>query len=78
MRVFLNKNPDARVKEIAAEIGITERSTQTILHELEEAGYITKTKEGRRNHYRIDPEGKFRHPSEKSKSIGLLLEIFKS
>jgi DNA-binding MarR family transcriptional regulator len=76
--VFLNKNPDARVKEIAAEIGITERSTQTILHELEEAGYITKTKEGRRNHYRIDPDGKFRHPSEKSKSIGLLLEIFKS
>ncbi|NBW73999.1 MAG: MarR family transcriptional regulator [Microbacteriaceae bacterium] len=74
--VYLNRNPDARVKEIALEIGITERSTQTILHELEEAGYIIKTKEGRRNHYRVDPEGKFRHPSEKSKSIGQLLEIF--
>ncbi|MFM8927369.1 MAG: helix-turn-helix transcriptional regulator [Rhodoluna sp.] len=74
--VFLNSNPDARVKEIALEIGITERSTQTILHELDTAGYIIKTKEGRRNHYRVDPAGKFRHPKEKDKSIGALLEIF--
>jgi DNA-binding MarR family transcriptional regulator len=74
--VYLNKNPDALVKEISKEIGITERSTQTILHELELAGYIIKTKEGRRNHYRVNPKGKFRHPTEKDKSIGALLKIF--
>lgn len=76
--VYLSKNPDARVRQIAEEIGITERSTQTILHELEKAGYITKTKDGRRNHYRVNASGKFRHPSEKNKSIGLLLKIFSS
>jgi DNA-binding MarR family transcriptional regulator len=74
--VYLSRNPEARVKDIAAEIGITERSTQSILLELQESGYIIKTKQGRRNTYRINPAGKFRHPSENSKSIGLLLEIF--
>ena len=74
--VFLSRNPEARVKEIAEEIGITERSTQSILHELEEANYITKTKQGRRNTYSINGKGKFRHPSEKNKSIGALLAIF--
>lgn len=74
--VFLSKKPDALVRQIADEIGITERSTQSILHELEEAGYITKSKQGRRNSYQINPKGKFRHPSERSKPIGLLLKIF--
>ncbi|MBU6144616.1 MAG: MarR family transcriptional regulator [Acidobacteria bacterium] len=74
--VYLSRNPEAKVKEIAAEIGITERSTQSILHELVESGYITKSKQGRRNTYQINPKGKFRHPSEKSKPIGLLLKIF--
>lgn len=74
--VYLSRNPEARVKDIAAEIGITERSAQSILLELQESEYITKTKQGRRNTYRVNPKGKFRHPSEKSKSIGLLLEIF--
>ena len=44
--------------------------------ELEEAKYITKTKQGRRNTYSINSKGKFRHPSEKNKSIGALLAIF--
>ena len=74
--VFLSRNPEAKVKEIAEEIGITERSTQSILHQLEEAKYITKTKQGRRNTYSINSKGKFRHPSEKNKSIGALLAIF--
>ena len=74
--VYISRNPEARVKEIADEIGITERSAQSILHELQESGYITITKRGRRNTYRVNSKGKFRHPSEKGKSIGLLLEIF--
>lgn len=74
--VYLNRNPDAKVKDIAEEVGITERSAQGILAELVEEQYISKVKLGRRNSYRINPKGKFRHPSEKSKPIGLLLEIF--
>jgi DNA-binding transcriptional regulator PaaX len=64
------------VKEIADEIGITERSTQLILADLQSAGYVVIEKVGRRNHYRVNPKGKFRHRAEKSKPIGLLLKIF--
>lgn len=74
--VYLSKHSEALVKDIASEIGITERSAQRILLELQESGYITKTKVGRRNSYKINSRGKFRHPNEKSKSIGLLLAIF--
>jgi DNA-binding MarR family transcriptional regulator len=74
--IYLSRMPEARLKDISSEIGITERSAQTILNELAEAGYVTKFKEGRRNSYRVNTKGKFRHPSEKNKSIGLLLDIF--
>ena len=74
--VHLNRYPDSLVKEIADEIGITERSTQLILADLQSAGYVVIEKVGRRNHYRVNPKGKFRHRAEKSKPIGLLLKIF--
>lgn len=74
--VHLNRYPDSLVKEIAAEIGITERSAQLILADLQAAGYVEIEKVGRRNHYRVNPKGKFRHRAEKSKPIGLLLRIF--
>jgi DNA-binding MarR family transcriptional regulator len=74
--VHLNRFPDSKVKEIAHEIGITERSAQLILADLQQAGYVVIEKIGRRNHYRVNPKGKFRHRAEKSKPIGLLLEIF--
>jgi predicted transcriptional regulator len=74
--VHLNRYPDSLVKEIADEIGITERSTQLILADLQQEGYVVIEKVGRRNHYRVNPKGKFRHRAEKSKPIGLLLKIF--
>ena len=74
--VHLNRYPDSLVKEIADEIGITERSTQLILADLQLEGYVIIEKVGRRNHYRVNPKGKFRHRAEKSKPIGLLLKIF--
>lgn len=74
--IFLAHDPQARVRDIASAIGITERSTQAILADLEETGYLTKRKNGRRNEYTIKLDKKFRHPSESHKSIRLLLEIF--
>lgn len=76
--VQLNQNPDLKVKEIAEKVGITERSTQSILADLEEAGYITVTRQGRRNTYKVNQNLKFRHPTESNKSIGHLLKIFKN
>ncbi len=74
--VHLNRNPDSRVRDIAEAVGITERSAQTILADLEEAGYVEITRIGRRNHYTVNPKLKFRHPSEASKPISSLLKIF--
>lgn len=74
--VHLHRNPDSRVREIAEVVGITERSTQAILADLEEAGYVEITRIGRRNHYTVNPKLKFRHPSEANKPISALLKIF--
>ena len=73
---YLSHNPASRVRDIADSVGITERSTQIILADLEDEGYLIKKRVGRRNEYKIKLEKKFRHPSESHKSIRLLLEIF--
>lgn len=75
--IQIAQNPDLKVVEIAATIGITERSTLSILGDLEETGYITVERIGRRNRYTVNPKKKFRHPSEASHSIGELIKIFK-
>ena len=74
--VCLSRDPDARIRDVAARVGITERAAQGILTELEADGYVTKIKRGRRNRYRIHPELAFRHPEESNRSVGELLQIF--
>ena len=74
--VHLSRYPDSRVRDIADTVGITERSTQAILADLEESGYVTITRIGRRNSYKVNTGLKFRHPSEASKPISSLLKIF--
>jgi predicted transcriptional regulator len=74
--VHLSRDPDSRVRDIADSVGITERSAQAILADLEELGYVEVTRVGRRNKYKINPNLKFRHPSEDGKPISSLLKIF--
>lgn len=74
--IRIAQNPDLKVSEIASAIGITERSTLSILGDLEETGYISVERIGRRNRYTVNPKKKFRHPSEAAHSIGELIEIF--
>jgi DNA-binding MarR family transcriptional regulator len=64
-----------RVRDIAAQVGITERATQRILTELVDAGYITKTRVGRRNTYKIDQRRRLRHPLAEHQEIGKLLAL---
>ena len=49
------KNPEKTAREISIDVGITERTAHKIIIDLEAAGYITKTKLGRQNKYRIHP-----------------------
>ena len=54
--------PDLRLREIALDVGITERAAHRIIGELVEEGYLTRTRVGSRNHYEIHPEAALRHP----------------
>jgi DNA-binding MarR family transcriptional regulator len=69
----LFRNPDERLRDVAVAVGITERMVQRIVSELAEAGYLQITKEGRRNHYRVNSRLRLRHPLESRHTIGELL-----
>lgn len=74
--VMISHDPDIRLREVAESIGITERSAQRIVAELEEGGYLTHERVGRRNRYQVIPEVGLRHPRERGVEVGLLLRLF--
>jgi MarR family len=74
--VEIARDPNNRLRDIAGGIGITERAAQAIVNDLEEAGYITRTRIGRRNHYGVDPNRPFRHPADADQRIAGLLTLF--
>ena len=69
------RDPGTRLADIAATVAITERATQRIVNELSEAGYVSRTRVGRRNRYQVHPEARFRHPSVAHREIGELLDL---
>ncbi len=71
----LAADPDILLRDVAVRVGITERSAQLIVADLEEAGYLTRTRVGRRNHYAIRRRRKLRHPLEAHRTIEVLLDI---
>ena len=73
--VLLYQNPALTVREVARQVGITERAVQSILAELESAGILERTRVGRQNHYRIEPNVSLRHPIEAHRTIGELLQL---
>lgn len=73
--VCLARDPDARLRDVAAQVGITERAVQQIVNDLVAEGYLEKHKVGRRNHYRLQPEGRFRHPLEAGLTIGDFVDL---
>ena len=51
--LWLAKEPDIRLRDLAARLGITERRAFDVVNDLTEAGYVIKEKEGRRNRYQL-------------------------
>ncbi|MBI4287010.1 MAG: winged helix-turn-helix transcriptional regulator [Chloroflexi bacterium] len=72
---YISKHPRSTARELAIAVGLTERSIRKIIDDLEEAGFIVRRREGRRNHYRINPEMNMSHPSHGEIAIGGLLEL---
>ncbi|QDU49547.1 helix-turn-helix transcriptional regulator [Gimesia panareensis] len=73
--IVLHRNPTIVLREVALEVGITERAVQRIIQDLEEEGFLQREKIGRQNHYEVLTDQALRHPIEKHKSIGDLLNL---
>jgi DNA-binding Lrp family transcriptional regulator len=73
--VCLAVDPDARLRDVAVSVGITERAVQKIVSDLEEAGVIVRERVGRRNSYRLDLDVPLRHALESHRSVGVLLSL---
>ena len=72
--VCLSLNPDQVLREVASQVGITERAVQRIVADLEQAGVLARERDGRRNRYRLNLDARLRHPLEQHCSVGELLE----
>ena len=73
--VVLSNDPDLVLREVAMRVGITERAVQRIVQELEEEGFLTKERIGRRNHYQILGGKHLRHPVESHCTIDQVLDL---
>jgi predicted transcriptional regulator len=71
--IFLTRNPGITGRDLAARIGITERIVRKINSDLEKAGYLQKTKIGRRVLYHVNSKLPFRHPTQQDHPIEILL-----
>lgn len=74
--VEIARNPEIRLRDIAAAIGITERAVQGIVRDLYEAGYLNRDKIGRRNRYSLNLDQTFRYPTEAGVPVKVLIDIF--
>jgi DNA-binding Lrp family transcriptional regulator len=73
--VEIARNPDARIRDISPVVGLTERSVQAIVADLEAAGYLTRARIGRRTRYTLNPDSPFRHSAQEGLRVGPLLDV---
>ncbi|MEE8495035.1 MAG: hypothetical protein V3S21_01030 [Xanthomonadales bacterium] len=73
--VCLSRNNQARLRDVAFEVGITERAVQKIVRDMQDAGFITISKQGRCNRYRLNKRKSLRHGLESHCSVGKLLAL---
>ena len=69
------RNRSVTAREIAAQVGITERAVQRILRDLHDAGYISHTRDGRTNRYEIHGVTPMRHPAQQDPAVRELIEL---
>jgi MarR family len=73
--VEIARNPQARIRDLAEVAGITERTVQAIVTDLETAGYIARSRDGRRTRYTVNPDNLFRHPAQGGHRVGPFLAL---
>ena len=73
--VCLARNREARLRDVASSVGITERAVQKIVRDLQDEGFLSVTKQGRCNRYRINRRKSLRHALEAHCTVGKLLQL---
>jgi len=71
--ILISRNPEETIDNLAAHAGVTARSVTTIIADLVDAGYVTKSKVGRKNHYTINLQGPLRHQTSAQRTVGDLI-----
>jgi len=71
--VCLVRDPEAKLRNIAVDVGITERAVQRIISELEEAEVVKRHRMGRRNQYELNLDQSLRHPLESHQSLASVI-----
>lgn len=74
----IDRNRNIRLRDIAKAVGITPRSVQKIVYDLDIDGYVSRFHEGRRNHYRVNRSARLRHPLVRHVTVGDLLDTLAS
>jgi Mn-dependent DtxR family transcriptional regulator len=72
------RDPTARLRDIAHVVGITERTAGQIVDDLAQAGYLTKTRDGRRNRYKMNGELPLRHPHHRHRTAAELIRFLQA
>jgi DNA-binding MarR family transcriptional regulator len=73
--VEIARDPEARIRDISIAAGLTERTVQAIVADLETAGYLTRTRTGRRTRYTVNHDSLFRHSAQEGLRIGPFLDL---
>src|SRR6266513_4394830 len=73
--VEIARAPTARIRDISAAVGLTERTVQVIVADLEAAGYLTRTRTGRRTRYSVNRDHLFRHTAQEGLRVGPFLDL---
>jgi hypothetical protein len=71
-------DPTVRLRDIAVTVGITERTAAQIVNDLEQAGYLSKTRDGRRNRYEVHDKLPLRHPQHRHHTAGDLIRFLQA
>jgi DNA-binding IclR family transcriptional regulator len=71
----LRRDPNARLRDVAAAVGISERAAQRIVADLEEGGYVSRERAGRRNRYVLHRGRGLRHPLEAAHTADELVDL---
>ena len=74
--LFIANDPEARLRDLAAALDVTERTAYGIVVDLTDAGYVVKEKEGRRNRYHIQAHLPLRDSIVRERTIGEFVDLF--